>query len=133
VVLYDAHSIRSTVPRLFEGTLPNFNIGTNDAKSCAPGLTQAVTQAVERACERGGFTRVVNGRFKGGWITRHYGRPEAGVHAIQMELAWRSYLDEPLGREAPGPFDAVRAAEAQDVLKNVLQACFVFARTAAAA
>jgi formiminoglutamase len=127
VVLYDAHSIRSTAPRLFEGTLPNFNIGTNDGKSCAPGLAAAV----ERACEHPDFTRVVNGRFKGGWITRHYGRPEAGRHAIQMELAWRSYLDEPESRAAPGPFDPMRAAEVQNVLQNVLQACFGFARTTA--
>jgi formiminoglutamase len=127
VVLYDAHSIRSDIPRLFEGRLPNFNIGTNDGRSCAPDLAAAV----ERACARPGFTQVSNGRFKGGWITRHYGRPEAGTHAIQMELAWRSYLDEPQGRAAPGPFDPTRAAETQNVLENVLRACFAFARTTA--
>ena len=96
MALYDAHSIRSDIPRLFEGQLPNFNIGTNDAKSCAPELTAAV----EQACADPRFTRVTNGRFKGGWITRHYGRPEAGAHAIQMELAWRSYMDEPADRSA---------------------------------
>jgi N-formylglutamate deformylase len=125
VVLYDAHSIRSDVPRLFGGQLPHFNIGTNDAKSCAPELTAAV----EQACADPRFTRVTNGRFKGGWITRHYGQPGAGAHAIQMELAWRSYMDEPADRSArPGAYDAARAAQAQGVLRGVLQACLDFAR-----
>jgi N-formylglutamate deformylase len=86
VVLYDAHSIRSVVPRLFDGSLPLFNIGTNSGASCDPALTEAV----EAICRTSGST-AVNGRFKGGWITRHYGRPEDGVHAIQMELAMRGY------------------------------------------
>ena len=130
VVLYDAHSIRSDVPRLFEGQLPNLNIGTNGGESCSPALTAAV----EAACASDRFTQVTNGRFKGGWITRHYGRPEAGVHAIQMELAWRSYLDEPADRAAwPGPYDGARAAEVREVLKGVLQACLDFAATRAAA
>jgi N-formylglutamate deformylase len=127
VVLYDAHSIRSDIARLFEGVLPNFNIGTNDGQSCAAELTARV----EAACDRPGYTRVTNGRFKGGWITRHYGRPHAGVHAVQMELAWRTYMDEPADRSsAPAPFDAGRAAEAQEMLKGVLEACLGFARAA---
>jgi N-formylglutamate deformylase len=130
VVLYDAHSIRSDIPRLFEGQLFNFNIGTNDAKSCAPELTTAV----EQACADPRFTRVTNGRFKGGWITRRYGRPEEGAHAIQMELAWRSYMDEPGDRSAaPGAYDAARAAQAKGVLERVLQACLDFARGRAGA
>lgn len=130
VVLYDAHSIRSDVPRLFEGSLPNFNIGTNDGKSCSPKLAAAV----EAACASDRFTRVTNGRFKGGWITRHYGRPEAGVHAIQMELAWRSYLDEPADRAAwPAPYDEARAAEARAVLTRVLEGCLAFANAEVAA
>jgi formiminoglutamase len=130
VVLYDAHSIRSDVPRLFEGQLPNFNIGTNDGKSCAPELSAAVAQA----CADPRFTQVTNGRFKGGWITRNYGRPETGAHAVQMELAWRSYMDEPADRSArPGAYDAARAAQAQGVLRGVLQACLNFARARAAA
>jgi N-formylglutamate deformylase len=91
VVLYDCHSIRSTVPRLFPGELPQFNIGTNGGTSCDPSLTARV----ESICARSGFSHVVNGRFKGGWITRHYGAPTQGVHALQMELGCRGYMDEP--------------------------------------
>jgi N-formylglutamate deformylase len=91
VVLYDCHSIRSEIPRLFSGSLPQFNIGTNDGLSCAAALEAGVVSA----CAASGFTHVLNGRFKGGWITRHYGKPDKGVHAIQMELACRGYMDEP--------------------------------------
>jgi formiminoglutamase len=96
VVLYDCHSIRSKIPRLFQGDLPNFNIGTNDGKSCDARITERVAEM----CAETGLPYVVNGRFKGGYITRHYGRPEDGVHAIQMELACRGYMDEP---ETPTP------------------------------
>jgi formiminoglutamase len=128
VVIYDAHSIRSIVPRLFDGALPHFNVGTNDGASCDPSLTAAVA----RACEAGGFTQVVNGRFKGGYITRHYGQPARGVHAIQMELACRTYLREPLGPVSsdtwPVAYDADVAAPARRLLRAVLTACLTFAR-----
>jgi N-formylglutamate deformylase len=122
VVLYDAHSIRSRVPRLFEGELPNFNIGTNNGATC----DAALTAAIERACEHPAFTRVTNGRFRGGWTTRHYGQPERGVHAVQMELACRSYMDEE-SESWPSRFDAARAAPVRNVLANVLRACIHFA------
>ena len=77
VVLYDCHSIRSVVPRLFDGELPHMNIGTNSGASCDPQLQHAI----ETVCAASPFTWVANGRFKGGWITRHYGRPADGVHA----------------------------------------------------
>uniref|UniRef100_UPI001953CD04 N-formylglutamate amidohydrolase n=4 Tax=Pseudomonadota TaxID=1224 RepID=UPI001953CD04 len=79
----DAHSIRSHVPRLFEGELPQFNIGTNGGTTCAIELRDGV----EAACAATPWNRVTDGRFRGGWTTRHYGRPGQGVHAIQMELA----------------------------------------------
>jgi len=126
VVLYDAHSIRSRVPRLFEGVLPDFNIGTNTGRAC----DEALVRAVRRACDAGPFTQVTDGRFKGGWTTRHYGQPARGVHAIQMELACSAYLDEP---EVPAPdnwppaFDMTRAAPLGTVLLEVLQACLAFA------
>lgn len=90
-ILYDCHSIRSDIPYLFEGQLPVFNIGTNDGATCAPELEKIVADTCQAA---DGFDAVVNGRFRGGWTTRHYGKPETGVHAIQMELAQRTYMDE---------------------------------------
>ncbi len=131
VVLYEAHSIRSRVPRLFEGELPNFNVGVNGGASC----DAALTAAVERACAAyPAFSRVTDGRFKGGWTTRHYGRPAEGVHAIQMELACRGYMDEPGTGFAPSswptPYDPGRAAPMRTALRDILQACLAFAEAA---
>lgn len=127
VVLYDGHSIRSSIPRLFEGLLPHFNIGTNAGASCAPQLTKAV----ESACDATSFTRVTNGRFRGGFITRQYGHAERGVHAIQMELACRSYVREPVGpvdeTNWPTAFDDAYAAPMGAAVSKVLEACIQFA------
>jgi formiminoglutamase len=88
-ILYDCHSIRSRCPFLFEGTLPDFNIGTNEGASCHPDIEAAVADICRKA---DGYTFIVNGRFKGGWTTRHFGRPQEGFHAIQMELAQTTHL-----------------------------------------
>lgn len=128
-VLFDAHSIRSRIPRLFDGELPQFNIGTNGGSSCAPALSRAV----ERACAASGFSYVVNGRFRGGWTTRHYGDPAKGFHAIQLELACRGYMDEPdvpTERNWPAPYVESRAAPLRTILLAVLAACSDFARGA---
>ncbi len=122
VVLYDAHSIRSRVPRLFEGDLPLFNIGTNSGASCAPELARAIG----RICAANGET-VTDGRFRGGWITRHYGRPEDGVHAIQMELAMRTYLQEVLPVAWPPEWRDSRADPCRMVLRYVLATAIEFA------
>lgn len=127
IVLYEAHSIRSTVPRLFGGVLPVFNIGTYNDTACAPALTRAV----EAVCAASGEPWVTNGRFKGGWTTRHYGRPEQGVHAIQMELAMRAYLDEIPFDDWPPPWDPDRAAGCQATLSDILHAALDFARNPA--
>ena len=129
VVVYDCHSIRSHVPRLFDGALPEFNIGTNDGATCAPALAEAVV----KACA--GRSHVLNGRFKGGWTTRHYGAPANGVHAIQMELAMRAYLDEPdaltpeVLTEAnwPPAYHPTRAAPLRAGLAQILAAATSFA------
>lgn len=127
VVLFDAHSIRSRIPRLFEGELPHFNIGTNGGASCGPRLTQAI----EAICDATEHSRVTNGRFKGGYTTRHYGAPAKGVHALQLELAMRAYLNEPdivTLENWPVPYAPARAAGLRAVLKQILEACIEFAR-----
>lgn len=125
VVLYDAHSIRSRVPRLFDGELPHLNIGTHSGASC----DAALTRAIEAACESREFSRVTDGRFRGGWTTRHYGSPSRGVHALQMELACRGYLDEPdvLSQDNwPPSYDAARAERLRTLLQRGLRAAIDF-------
>ncbi len=112
-ILYDCHSIRSEIPFLFEGRLPVFSIGTDNTTTCARAV-EDIAREVASAAE--GCDFVVNGRFKGGWTTRHYGRPEAGEHAIQMELAQRAYMDE----VAPWAYREDRAARLRPHLKTIL-------------
>ena len=128
VVLFEAHSIRSHVPRLFEGELPNFNIGTNSGASCASELARTV----EAVCDASRFSWVTNGRFKGGWTTRHYGEPQMGVHAIQLELACRGYMEDPAkisDKNWPAPYDEARAGEMRKCLYAILEGCIRFADT----
>lgn len=89
-VLYDCHSIRSKIPFLFDGVLPDLNIGTNGGMTCAAAIEQHTVET----CQKSPFRSILNGRFKGGWTTRHYGRPETGVDAIQMETAQSAYMEE---------------------------------------
>jgi N-formylglutamate deformylase len=120
VALYDCHSIRSIIPRLFDGELPAFNLGTNGGVSADPALTREVANLMRAS----GQTYAVNGRFKGGWITRQYGDPADGVHALQMELACRAYLREPLGAvgeaDWPPPFEAAIAEPTRATLRQIL-------------
>ena len=90
-ILWDAHSIASEVPRLFDGRLPDFNLGTAEGKSCDPALAKALFVAISR---QKGYTAVLDGRFKGGYITRRYGNPAENVHAVQLELSQAVYMDE---------------------------------------
>jgi formiminoglutamase len=122
-VLYDCHSIRSVVPFLFEGTLPDFNLGTNNGTTCA-GELEAAALAVCRGAR--GYTHVLNGRFRGGWTTRHYGRPESGVHAIQMELAQKNYL---AGELPPFTYDETKANALRTHLRAVLERLHAVARS----
>ena len=112
-ILYDCHSIRSVCPYLFDGRLPDFNIGSNGGKSC----DAAIEQVLQRHCSAAsGYRSVVNGRFKGGWTTRHYGQPETGIHAIQMELAQCNYMLE----RPPWEYDGVRADRLRVILAAIL-------------
>ncbi len=113
-LLWEGHSIRSQVPFLFEGTLPDFNVGTAAGASCSASL-QARLETVLGAQQH--YTWVANGRFKGGYITRHYGQPGQGVEAVQLELAQSTYMDEATGR-----YDPERAALLLRTLEQLLQA-----------
>ena len=93
IVLLDGHSIRSEVPRLFDGRLADFNVGTADGAAAHAELLEAVVAPLK---EQTTFSVAVNGRFKGGYITRHYGEPSRGVHAIQLELSQAIYMEETL-------------------------------------
>ncbi|MBV8035028.1 N-formylglutamate deformylase [Roseateles sp.] len=115
-LLFDGHSIRSELPWLFEGELPALNLGTADGASCAPAITERLGGLLAGQ-ER--FSHVVNGRFKGGYITRHHGRPGAGVHAVQLEMCQRCYMDE--AADPAGAFDAARAAQVAPLLEGLLQ------------
>ncbi|HVP99244.1 MAG TPA: N-formylglutamate deformylase [Roseiarcus sp.] len=120
IALFDAHSIRSRIPRLFEGELPAFNLGTNSGLSCGLKLREALGAVLAAS----GQTSVVDGRFKGGWITRHYGRPGEGVEAVQLELACRAYMaepDEPSPDNWPQLVNEARAARTRATLRRVLE------------
>ncbi len=111
-LLWDAHSIPGEVPRLFEGRLPTLNFGTYDEQSCAP----AIANPVFRAAKSSAFDAVLNGRFKGGNITRHYGDPENHIHAMQLEIAQRCYMDE-----STRQYDMGRAEQLRSFLRHALE------------
>ena len=113
-ILYDCHSIRSQIPFLFEGTLPDFSTGTNLGTTCDPAIERIVVAACDQAK---GYSSVLNGRFKGGWTTRHYGRPTEGIHAIQMELAQSTYLS---AEAAPWSYDQAKANRLREHLHHIL-------------
>lgn len=114
-LLWDAHSIRSAIPWLFEGTLPALNIGTANGQSADGAIAHAVMDVCSKA---GRFSHVLNGRFKGGYITRHYGRPDQHVHAVQLEMCQNLYMQE----TPPFAYDAALAAQVQPTLRAMLQA-----------
>jgi len=115
VVLWDAHSIQSRLPRLFEGRLPDLNLGTAGGSSCGVGLQDSLEAALE---SQNRFTWVHNGRFKGGYITRHYGRPESGIHAVQLEIAQCAYMSE----YPDFSFNEDRARRLRPVLQALIRA-----------
>lgn len=113
-MLWEGHSIRSFVPFLFDARLPDFNLGTVGGASCRPSLHAQLVGVLEAQAD---YSFVVDGRFMGGYITRHYGRPEQGVDAIQLELAQANYMDE-----ASYAYDNERAASTQSLIQRLLEA-----------
>jgi N-formylglutamate deformylase len=114
-IVYDCHSIRSRVPFLFEGTLPDLNVGTDNGKTCSPEVEACVSTLASQS----GFTAILNGRFRGGWTTRHYGRAQSGIHAIQMEIAQSAYLET---EAAPFAYSEDKAVRLRHVLNAILAA-----------
>jgi N-formylglutamate deformylase len=121
-VLWDAHSIRSVVPRFFEGKLPDLNLGSGNGTSCDPAMSSQLLGIAQSAP---GYTAVLNGRFKGGYITRQYGQPANNIHAIQLEMTQCSYMQEAM------PFDYLPelAARIQPHLQRMVEAALAFALT----
>ncbi|WP_132999292.1 N-formylglutamate deformylase [Luteimonas arsenica] len=115
VMLWEGHSIRGELPWLFPGRLPDLNLGTASGTSCSPELAERLALLLAK---QDGYDWVANGRFKGGHITRHYGRPEQGVEAVQLEISQRCYMDEATFEWLPD-----RAAALQPVLRALLEAC----------
>lgn len=113
-ILFDGHSIKSTLPWLFEGKLPDLNLGTSSGESCAAHLRAALTKVLQTQTR---FTQVTDGRFKGGHITRSHGRPADAIHAIQLEMCWSTYMPE----SAPYRIDPERAAELAPVLRALVR------------
>ena len=114
-VLWDGHSIRSQVPMLFDGSLPDFNLGTASGASCGAALQTRLQACLE---SQDAFGVAINGRFKGGYITRHYGRADSGVQAVQLELAQHNYMDE-----VSFDYDEARAPAVQAVIERLLRLC----------
>ncbi len=119
-LLWEAHSIRSRVPRFFEGRLPDLNLGTAGGRSADSGLIARVAAVAEAA---GDYSHALDGRFKGGYITRAYGDPGAGVHAVQLELSQITYMDE----DPPYAFRDDLAAGIRPVLRRLLEAALAWA------
>ena len=115
-LLFDGHSIRSELPWLFDGELPALNLGTADGASCASVITERLAVLLAGQ-ER--LSHVVNGRFKGGYITRHYGQPSQGVHAVQLEMCQRCYMSE--AADPAGAYDDALALTASPLIKRLLQ------------
>jgi N-formylglutamate deformylase len=121
-ILFDGHSIQARLPWLFDGCLHDLNLGTAEGKSCSPALRTAMEQVLG---QQSTHSFVIDGRFKGGYITRHYGRPTQGFHAVQMEMCWHCYMRQGDAQDAaalPAAYDAGRAAQVQPVLRALAQA-----------
>jgi N-formylglutamate deformylase len=113
-LLWEGHSIKSVLPWLFDGKLPDLNLGTAGGSSCAPSLRAALTRVLQAQTA---YTQATDGRFKGGYITRRYGQPQRGVHAVQLEMCWSTYMNE----APPFEIDAQRAARLKPVLRSLLE------------
>ena len=122
-LLWDAHSIASHVPRFFDGKLPDLNFGTADLQSCDASLQEAIAYNLQKSANAKKYSHVFNGRFKGGYITRHYGVPTLNIHAIQLEISQCIYMQE----QAPYLYNPILAGELKPLLSELLETCILWA------
>jgi N-formylglutamate deformylase len=115
VVLYDAHSIRRFVPTIRPHPFPDLILGDGNGKTAHPRILEAAW----RALKQGPFQVSLNDPFQGGYITRHYGNPEAGAHALQLEMSQDIYLDDQ-NRQVPHKVDRLKK-----VLRGTLESLLV--------
>jgi N-formylglutamate deformylase len=124
-ILWDAHSIASHVPRFFSGKLPDLNFGTADSSSCDISLQEALSSTMRKSIHAKAYSNVFNGRFKGGYITRHYGVPNMNKHALQLEMSQCIYMEE----NPPYKYDAELAMKVKPLLGDLLETCLNWAKT----
>lgn len=124
-ILWDAHSIASHVPRFFTGQLPDLNFGTADSSSCDISLQNALAATMHESTHAKNYSHVFNGRFKGGYITRHYGAPNMNIHALQLEMSQCIYMEE----NPPYKYDAELAMKVKPLLSDLLETCLSWAKT----
>lgn len=124
-ILWDAHSIASHVPRFFSGQLPDLNFGTADSSSCGISLQNELAKTINNSVHAKNFSHVFNGRFKGGYITRHYGAPNKNIHAVQLEMSQSIYMEE----NPPYKYDAELAQKIKPLLGDLLETCLSWAKT----
>ena len=122
-ILWDAHSIASHVPRFFSGKLPDFNFGTADSSSCDITLQEALASVMNNSIHAKNYSHVINGRFKGGYITRHYGKPNINMHSVQLEMSQCIYMEE----NPPYKYDADLAQKVKPILSNLFEICLSWA------
>ncbi len=122
-LLWDAHSIASHVPRFFDGKLPDLNFGTADLQSCDASLQETIAHQLQKSVYAKKYSHVFNGRFKGGYITRHYGLPTLNIHAIQLEISQCIYMQE----QAPYLYNPILANKLKPLLSELLETCIAWA------
>lgn len=121
-LLWDAHSIASHVPRFFDGKLPDLNFGTADLQSCDASLQEAIAYSLRKSVHSQQYSHVFNGRFKGGYITRHYGVPTLNIHAVQLEISQCIYMEE----KSPYMYHPNHAKSLKSLLSELLKTCIIW-------
>ncbi len=111
-LLFDAHSIKKNVPGIQKDDFPQVILGDNDETSAHPELIQTAVESLSGKS----FNFSHNFPFKGGFITRSFGKPEQNIHALQLEMTKTNYMND-----SETEYDLERAEKIQQILKITLQ------------